>query len=556
MKYNLQTGHNKILELIASNNYKKAEKICVTLLKKHKKNEELWLLLINILLKANNHSKVARIKSKICTIFLNSHNIHNTLAISFRQSGQLNMAIDEYQIIISSKACNIEHYINLASLFFHLRKYNAVISSLEEARKRFTSSAELHLMLGAAHHALQNLDSALINYTTAFDLNKDNKDAITGMANIHFLRRDYKKAINILKPVIDSDPPVSAIILYCQICTENKNYKLAQQLIKETLGKINTSPSQNSMLYFISGKIYDALGKYDSAFIDYKLGNDLINPGFNYIDSLEYFTSIKKIFTSEFIKNTKIESVSDRLIFIVGMPRSGTSLIEQILSSHPDIYGAGELNKLNDLVNQKNQKNSMTFPDTVIHLSNNDLKTMVDHYLKYTLEINANKKYITDKMPDNFQYLGLINILFPQAKVIHCRRNAFDTCISCYFQQFSGDYSYSYDMKNLGTYYNLYNNLMDHWRSTLTIPMYEVDYESLTSAPEKTIRELLDFCNVSWNKSCLNFDKSKRAVTTASAHQINQPLYKKSVNRWKNYQSHIDDLINTIESSSDIPSKN
>jgi len=548
MKYNPQTGHNKILELIASNNYKKAEKICVTLLKKHKKNEELWLLLINILLKANNHSKVARIKSKICTIFLNSHNIHNTLAISFRQSGQLNMAIDEYQIIISSKACNIEHYINLASLFFHLRKYNAVISSLDEARNRFTPSSELHLMLGAAHHALQNLDAALLNYTTAHNLNNNNKDAITGIANIHFLYRDYDKAINILEPVINDSPTVSAVILYGQICAENKKYGLAQQLINKTLGKPNISPAQRSKLYFISGKINDELGEYDSAFIDYTKGNDLVNPGFNQKEFTEYFNKIKNIFSKEFIKEHQIKSESSRLIFIVGMPRSGTSLLEQILASHSDVHGAGELNILNDIVKQLPQNNHLAgYPDCVAHLSNSALKDMATHYLQYTTAINEDKKYLTDKMPDNFLYLGLINILFPKARVILCSRNPYDTCLSCYFQQFSGDYPYTYNLENLGHYYNYYQLLMAHWKNTLTIPIIEVKYETLINESKTTVEQLLEFCNLEWDENCLSFNKSSRIVTTASAQQVSKELYNTSLNRWRHYETYLTPLFSALQ---------
>ena len=149
-------------------------------------------------------------------------------------------------------------------------------------------------------------------------------------------------------------------------------------------------------------------------------------------------------------------------------------------------------------------------------------------------------------MPDNFLYLGLINILFPYAKVIHCRRDPVDTCLSCYFQQFSGDYPYSYDLKNLGSYYNLYSHLMQHWSDTLTIPMHEIEYETLISSPEATIKQLLYFCNVTWNESCLNFNNLERAVTTASSHQINKPLYNKSVHRWKNYRIHIQPLINIL----------
>ncbi len=554
MKYNLHSGYNEVLNLTRKNNYKKATKLCKTLLKKYKHEENLWLLLIDLLHKSDCYTEIASLKKTIHKLFPANHRFRIILADRYSQYGYYDLAIDEYRNIISSGKAEITHYIKLASLLFHTRRYNAVITTLNEACNYFTKTSKLHLMLGASHHALQSPDNALIHYTKAYDIDSHNIDAITGIANIHFLRREFDTAITLLEPIISTNPPVSAIILYCQICTENKKYDYALKLIQKTLINQTVASNQLSMLYFESGKIHDALGNYETAFIDYKKGNDLINPGFNYLASSQYFENIKKIFTRDFIREHQINSASERLIFIVGMPRSGTSLVEQILASHPDIYGAGELNLLNDMVKQPPQKNSKntSFPDCVINLSNAVLNEMAENYLCYINNINTEEDYITDKMPDNFQYLGLINLLFPQAKVIHCTRDPYDTCLSCYFQQFSGDYPYSYDLENLGSYYNLYQHLMNYWSDTLTIPVYKFEYETLVASPAKSISALLDFCSVKWDESCLQFNQTKRTVTTASAHQINQPLYKKSVNRWKNYQNHIQSLTKILDDCDQI----
>jgi len=549
MKYDINTGCKKVLELAGKNDFNRAEKLCKTLLKKHRKEEQLWLLLINLIIKSGNYSKLISVRANINHIFPNSDNIHRTLAKHFEQSGHYDLAINEYSIIISSENCNITYYIKLASLLFHTHKYNAVISTLEEAKSRFTTSSELHLMLGAAFHSLQNLTAALSNYMTAYELDKNNNDAVTGIANIHFLRRDYNTAIHILEPIINENPPVSAMILYCQICAENKNYDLALQLIHKTLVNKNIASTQRSMLYFTSGKIYDALSKYDLAFIDYKKGNDLVKSGFSSIDNSQYFEKIKKTFTHEFIQKNQVDSESNRLIFIVGMPRSGTSLVEQILASHPDIYGAGELNVLNDLVKQLPQTNSKKkpYPDGAINLSNDALNKMAEHYLCYTNKINAEKDYITDKMPDNFQHLGLINILFPKAKVIHCTREPYDTCLSCYFQQFSGDYPYAYNLENLGYYYKHYQHLMAYWKNTLTIPIIEVKYETLVCESRATVERLLEHCNLGWDENCLSFNQSSRVVTTASAQQVSKALYNTSINRWRHYEAFLSPLLKVLQ---------
>lgn len=549
MKYNLHSGYNKILDLASKNDYKKAAKLCQSLLKTHYKEEKLWLFLIDLLYRSDCHARIVGLRQKIKKLFPDSHPFHDSLANSFCKYGYYDLAIDEYHIIISSGKSDLTHYIKLASLLFHTRRYNAVITALDEARCLFTATSELHLMLGASYHSLQNLDDALINYTTAYNIDNNNKDAITGIANVHFLRREYDIATILLEPVINASAPVSAIILYCQICTENKKYDRALLLIQQTLvNRQQIAAAQQSMLYFISGKINDAMGNYETAFMDYKKGNDLINPGFNCLANEQYFEKIQNIFTPEFIHKHQIDSESERLIFIVGMPRSGTSLVEQILASHPDIYGAGELNILNDMVKQLPKTNNNTpYPDCVINLSNDALNQMAERYLSHINNINAEKSFITDKMPDNFQYLGLINILFPKAKIIHCIREPYDTCLSCYFQQFSGDYPYAYKLENLGYYYNHYRNLMDYWNKSLTIPIIEVKYETLITESRATVEELLEYCNLGWDNNCLSFNKSSRVVTTASAQQVSKALYNTSINRWRHYEAFLSPLSKTLQ---------
>lgn len=549
MKYNLHSGYNKVIDLTIKNDYKKAEKLCRSLLKIHYKEEKLWLLLIDLLFRSDCHTKIVSLRKNINIFFPDRHPFHENLASSFSKYGYYDLAIDEYHIIISSGKSGLAHYIKLASLLFHTRRYNAVITTLVDARCLFTATSELHLMLGASYHALQNLDDALINYTTAYNIDNNNKDAITGIANVHFLRREYETASILLEPVINASAPVSAIILYCQICTENKKYDRALLLIQQTLVSQQIATTQQSMLYFISGKINDAIGNYKTAFMDYKKGNDLINPGFNCLTNEQYFETIQGIFTPEFIQEHQIDSESKRLIFIVGMPRSGTSLVEQILASHPDIYGAGELNVLNDMVKQlpKTNNNKTPYPDHVINLSNAALNEMAERYLSHINNINAEKNFITDKMPDNFQYLGLINILFPKAKIIHCTRDPHDTCLSCYFQQFSGDYPYAYKLENLGYYYNHYRDLMLYWKKTLTIPIIEVKYETLVGESRATVEGLLEYLNLVWDENCLSFNQSSRVVTTASAQQVSKVLYNTSINRWRHYEVFLSSLSNALQ---------
>ena len=304
------------------------------------------------------------------------------------------------------------------------------------------------------------------------------------------------------------------------------------------------SQKQRSMLLFSLGKLNDAQHNYESAFTHYKQANTLENAVFNKGHMLSCFKKIKTTFTKEVIQSLQISSEpSSRIIFIVGMPRSGTSLTEQILSSHPDIYGAGEPNILSTISNNSEKLlKGLKFPEHITALSHENLATMSKQYLEHLSFINNTKLHITDKMPDNFIYLGLINILFPQSKIIHCTRNPLDTCISCYFQQFSGNHPYSYDLDNLGHYYNMYRDLMCYWNKTITTPLYNMNYEALIKDQDLEIRKLIEFCGLGWDDKCLDFKNSKRTVTTASSHQVNKSLYDTSIERWRNYSTHIASL--------------
>ena len=174
------------------------------------------------------------------------------------------------------------------------------------------------------------------------------------------------------------------------------------------------------------------------------------------------------------------------------------------------------------------------------------LNRLADEYLEEIAKRSGNARYVTDKMPQNFLHLGLIDLLFPNAHVIHCRRDPIDTCLSCYFQNFSGNHPYAYSLTDLGKYYRLYRKLMNHWKKVLRIPFHEINYEDLVENQERETRKLLEFCGIDWNDACMDFQNTRRTVATASYNQVRKPIYTKSVNRWKNYENHIGRLINTL----------
>ncbi len=238
------------------------------------------------------------------------------------------------------------------------------------------------------------------------------------------------------------------------------------------------------------------------------------------------------------------------------MPRSGTSLTEQILATHPEVFGAGELAKMGEIATSLPgwlEKN-IPFPEIVLELNEDVLNKAAQEYLDFIDSLSGGVfLHVTDKMPQNFVYMGLMALVFPEVKIIHCKRNPYDTCLSNYFQHFAAaGLSFAYNLEDLGHYYRLYLDIMQHWREVLPVKFYESQYEDLVNNPKEKVRELLEFCGLSWYEGCLEFHKTKRDVKTASYDQVRKPLYKKSVARWKRYEKYLEPLRKVLEAD-DLP---
>lgn len=231
-------------------------------------------------------------------------------------------------------------------------------------------------------------------------------------------------------------------------------------------------------------------------------------------------------------------------VFVVGMPRSGTTLVEQILASHSLVHGAGELHDVQDIARTlpRHTPAGTPYPACVHELDGTIMRGFGDAYVRSVRTLSQDSLRIVDKMPLNYLFLGLLALLLPNAHIVHCRRNPLDTCLSCYFQRFRGSQEYSYDLGHLGRYYILYRQLMDFWVDTLPLPILHVDYEELVADPETIARELVAFCGLKWQERCLDFHCADRAVTTSSNWQVRRPVYRTAVERWRNYAPHLGPL--------------
>ena len=324
-------------------------------------------------------------------------------------------------------------------------------------------------------------------------------------------------------------------------------------LMLELLQKDGLTSESRTQLAFALAKAFEDIGDYPQSFDYLKTGNDLRAKEFHYqIDGdRELIQSIITSFNREAMSRVQIRPQSSKKpIFIVGMPRSGTSLVEKIIASHSDVYGAGELDYIFSLGTRLFFGESRNFQFGPLETYPQELfEQFGKSYLDQIELLDDKHSRLTDKMPFNMMMIGLIKIALPNAKIIHCVRDAKDTCLSIYKQNFTtGNYRFAYDLKAVAQFHKQYQRLMGHWQQLLPGEIYDVSYEALTHEPAVEIRKLLEACDLEWQEDCLSFDKSAGVVKTASAFQARQPMYTSSVKLWEKYQEFLQPLLLELDS--------
>ena len=296
------------------------------------------------------------------------------------------------------------------------------------------------------------------------------------------------------------------------------------------------------LAHFTLGKAWFDIGDGARAFQHLDAANRQKRATFAYNSAAtqDWLQRIAETFTAERMARTAQNADPSELpVFVIGMPRSGTTLVEQILASHSQVHGAGELSTLRLLV-----EGSGTFPDAFASASDDDLARLGQAYLARVAPLAPGKQRLVDKMPANFLYAGLIPLILPGARIIHCRRDPVDTCLSCYTKLFAGEQQFTYDQTELGEFYRAYAKLMAHWRLVLPADrLIEVDYEAVVDNLEHEARRLVDFVGLPWEDACLRFYDSRRVVRTASVNQVRQPIYATSKGRWHKHADHLGPLL-------------
>jgi tetratricopeptide (TPR) repeat protein len=324
--------------------------------------------------------------------------------------------------------------------------------------------------------------------------------------------------------------------------------------MRELLNSKDMQASQAVTLAFALADILDRQHAYDEAFRYYQQANDLqrrlVEGSGRPFQKDNFRRLVDRLigsYSHDYFHNCRGVGIDSELpVFVVGMPRSGTSLVEQILASHPQVYGAGELMDISEISADLAERFGGAGGEAA-NLSGSQaglLRGQGEEYLRSLAETGGQAVRVIDKLPTNYLHLGLIATMFPKARIIHCIRDPRDTCLSCYFHEFRLPYMNS--LEHLGFAYRQYERLMVHWRAVLPMPILEVRYEELVEDAERMSRQLVSFCGQEWDEACLRFHQNRRAVNTPSVHQVRQPVYKSAVARWRRYEKHLEPLFRAL----------
>ena len=477
----------------------------------------------------------------------------NNLGNLYRELKDYDEALKMFNRVIEIKPDLAEGWHNIGLVHYGLDDGQQAVQAFKQAISLKPDLIRAYIKLGDSYGLLLNdLQSALDAFDHVLQLNPDYLSAYLHKATVYEVMGLFDESEKILRHVIELDD--SRLSVYVHLILGNRYNENDVQTVQTMLNELDMDAKGLVYIHFMLGKIFNNQKEYEKAFRHFQQGNQLHRRSLHF-DHDEYdrlITKIIKLFNAEFIAEcSRYGSNTERPVFIVGMPRTGTTLTEQILASHPDVYTVGEpvfmymtfleLFKLLGIAN----------PDELARLSEprlqqDEIQHLVAHYLTQISHKSPDSKRIIDKMPDNFKYLGLVATLFPRAKIIHCQRNPLDTCVSIYFQQFEALHPYAYDLRELGLYYRDYLRLMAHWQQLFGDQILNVRYEDLVQDQEETSRKLIEYVGLPWDDRCMQFYTGGRAVKTASIWQVRQKVYTDSVGRWKNYQPWLDPLIEAL----------
>ncbi len=477
---------------------------------------------------------------------------------ALRQLKRFDEALASYDRALAARPDYVDALNNRGNTLHELQRFDEALASYDRALALQPDHAEALYNRGDILHERGDLHDALAHYRRALSLKPDLADVYNNLGNVLKELGQLQEAENAYCEALRLDPNSTAAYVNLAASKTFKpgdaHFAAMEALAAKTEG---LSTTDRMRLDFALGKAYADLNDHSASFQHLLAGNAAKRASIGYDETaaLGRFDRIAAVFTPELIAAKSGGGHPSVLpIFVLGMPRSGTTLVEQIIASHPAVHGAGELQLLGDVVRTVRgpDGNSAPYPELMLSLDRAALHQIGARYVAMVGELAAKHgapgaECITNKMPSNYYFAGLIHLALPNAKIIHTMRDPLDTCMSCFSKLFTAEQNYAYDLGELGRYYRGYERLMAHWRRVLPVGrILEVRYEDVVADLERQARRLIAYCGLPWDDRCLSFHKSDRPVRTASATQVRQPIYTSAIGRWRAYEAHIAPLLNAL----------
>jgi tetratricopeptide (TPR) repeat protein len=474
--------------------------------------------------------------------------VNNNLGAALYAQGEFGEA-EQYLLAaarIDPTIANVSY--NLSRLYRDQGKLEMAMDAARKAIGINPRYPEHYIELGAVHRARGELEESLHSLRSAVAIDPAHALALNDLGVCLLVMGRFDEAESSLRRALDAEPRLA-------IAHENiaraRRFSEADRRQIEFVEAVASAPNQTEAdrthLHFALGKMWDDLGEHARAFEHFEAGNALAHKRtrFNVEAGRSFLERSRALFDAGFVeKMGALGNPSEMPIFIVGMMRSGTTLVEQILASHPLIYGAGELEYFRTLARQLPERlgGGEPYPECLKSLDAATMDAAANAYLELLGGHMGEATRFTDKNPLNFEHLGLIMLMFPKARVIHCRRNPMDLCLSIYFQHFSEHLDFAYSFADIAEHYRQYEQFMDHWHSVFPGRIHDVQYEALIADLDSVGRDMLAYLGLAWDENCLEFHRTSRPVGTASHWQVRQPLYTRSVERWRPYEPYLDEL--------------
>ncbi len=495
--------------------YRKAEDAFKKVLMEDENNIDALRFMGILAFKSGNHDIAEAVLTKALKLDPTYSLVWANLAQVFSVTGQLDKAKKSFKNILNMDPKNGLIWAEYGTVLTKLANYREGRDAYLKALEFKPDSPRVHLSLGHVYKTMGEINASINSYKNTIIQNNLSGEAYWSLANL-------------------------------------KTYSFSKNEIKdmeETL-KGDMSDIERSQMHFALGKAYEVKKDFDRSFRNYYEGNKVKKGLIKYSsDDTSYNTKrILDFFSRENINNLSKSSTNNPdPIFVLGMPRSGSTLVDQIISSHSKVDGTQELPNIIKIAAELNNDKQNSYPEVLKELDNLKISKLGKEYISETTWARDNAPFFIDKMPNNFIHIGLIKTILPNAKIIDTRRDPMDTCFSCFKQFFARGQLFTYSMEDLGNYYTDYIRAMNHWHKVYGKDIFTVHYDDVINKTEETIRELIDYCNLPFEQECLEFYKSSRPVKTPSAEQVRQPIYKSGLNYWKNYEKHLLPLKKIID---------